>query len=82
MRYVICVNRPGYLPEMEPYTVDGIDEAAEAVQVEVDRTAEAHDLRADPEVKAKIAGDLRKLGCYSAGVMLGGYVHEAVPEGC
>lgn len=38
--YTIGWNMPGYLPEMEPYTVDTADEAKRAMIDELDRYAD------------------------------------------
>lgn len=41
MTYVICVNKPGYLPESEPVEVDTIQEARDAAAEEVQRSMDA-----------------------------------------
>lgn len=43
MRYTIGWNMPGYLPEMEPYTVDTADEAKRAMIDELLRHADQVD---------------------------------------
>lgn len=43
MGYTIGFNMPGYLPEMEPYTVDTADEAKRAMIDELLRHADSTD---------------------------------------
>jgi hypothetical protein len=38
-KYVVTVNRPGYLPEAEPVECETLAEAQEALRAELDHTA-------------------------------------------
>jgi hypothetical protein len=41
--FSIVVNRPGFLPEEDPYCVIGVEEMRGAVDDEITRTVDAHD---------------------------------------
>lgn len=74
--YVITVNQPGYLPTMEPYEVEGLEEAAQAFIDEVHHTVYYGTAQLFPEaltLPAVIAA-LEAEGY--AGIIVQGYLHE------
>lgn len=58
MGYTIGWNMPGYLPEMEPYTVDTADEAKRAMIDELRRTADCADIEDEATELTHVAEDL------------------------
>lgn len=78
MQYSICVNLPGYLPEAEPYEVDGIEAAREALTEELDRTTSGLEHYPD-DCLNRAKGEAAKLGERGGTVLLNGYAHSANP---
>lgn len=58
MGYTIGWNMPGYLPEMEPYTLDTADEAKRAMIDEMLHTADLADIEDEAEALTHAAEDL------------------------
>lgn len=79
MPYIICINRPGCLPEQDPRAIATLEEVRDSLQPIVREPA-------DPRVRSKLVSQLRRL-TESGGVigpLPGGYVidvqHVTWPE--
>lgn len=81
MPYTISVNTPGCLPEQEPYEVETLAEARDALSTEVTRTVDAHDGPGAEEYGAQEAEAqqaIMDIGPEGGSVTVGNYVHEAI----
>jgi hypothetical protein len=81
MSYIITVNRAGYLPEQDPYEVETIEEARDAIRDEIDRTAEVTDLSEQQvaEAKARVGDNVDPNA--PGFVDFGGFIHAFTPKG-
>lgn len=79
MPYIIIVNRPGFLPEQEPYAVATLEEARGAAQDELSRSPLWDDPNSDEEARYKeLSAEVQSLS--ESGGVIGplpdGYVVE------
>lgn len=74
MAYLITVNVPGTLPESEPFEVDSLPEALEAIQEEIERTADAEGVDVPEFDVADFAEEVTTWGEFS--VQFAGWNHE------
>lgn len=78
--YTIIVSARGCLPEQEPYTVDGIEAARDALRTEITRTVDAHDGPGAEEYGAQEAEAHQatlSMGRDGDVILVGKYAHEA-----
>ena len=74
----IVVSLAPYMPTMDPYDVDDVDEARDALCDELDRTGDAHEDISDGDL-ARAKDFVRAWdGTSPVCVGLAGYAHEAV----
>lgn len=77
--YTIIVSTPGCLPEMDPYTAYDLEGAKDALEAELQSTADCDHVGTEEEFDACLvsAGDWNGEGPIA--LTYGGYVHEARP---
>lgn len=76
--FIICVNQPGFLPESDPFAVQGISCARDALVEELKATANAHEV--DQSVLETAVAWARDADANGASIELSGYVHEIIPK--
>jgi hypothetical protein len=83
MRFTICVNKPGQLPEADPTTVEGLEATIEAVEAEIEKSRDALGEEAGAIAYFQGAYDAALLLTEAGGVvhMPDGYVIDITPEG-
>jgi hypothetical protein len=82
MIYTVCVNKPGFLPDMDPYTIEGIEDARGSLIDELERTWDATDDTANAatvEELDRAQGAVANIGEEGGTILLGGYVHCITP---
>jgi len=70
--YEIIIHQPGYLPEIKPYIVYGMEDALTALQKELQYTQEVYNIEEDPP-------RVNFMDIVGVVVPYGGYLHEALP---
>lgn len=78
MKYIICVSKAGYLPDNNPYVVDDLNEAIQALRGEIERTDNPDDKSLD-DAYTQALSETYGLSEEGGSIEYNGYIHDAIP---